>query len=62
MSEATPLLELASVRAGYGHAEVLHDIDLTVGEEHERTSQRCRPIDRRAHPRALIIGAQRGHV
>ena len=32
MPEAAPLLELSSVRAGYGHAEVLHDIDLTVGE------------------------------
>ena len=26
-----PLLELKSVRAGYGKAEVLHDVDLTVG-------------------------------
>jgi branched-chain amino acid transport system ATP-binding protein len=32
MSDAAPLLELSAVRAGYGHAEVLHDIDLTVGE------------------------------
>ncbi|HEX5640986.1 MAG TPA: ABC transporter ATP-binding protein, partial [Thermoleophilia bacterium] len=32
MSEAATLLELTSIRAGYGHAEVLHDIDLTVGE------------------------------
>ncbi len=32
MSESSALLELTSVRAGYGHAEVLHDIDLTVGE------------------------------
>ena len=28
---AGPLLELKSVRAGYGKAEVLHDVDLTVG-------------------------------
>ena len=32
MPDAAALLELSSVRAGYGHAEVLHDIDLTVGE------------------------------
>jgi len=32
MSDAAPLLELSAVRAGYGRAEVLHDIDLTVGE------------------------------
>jgi branched-chain amino acid transport system ATP-binding protein len=32
MSDAAPLLELSAVRAGYGHAEVLHGIDLSVGE------------------------------
>jgi branched-chain amino acid transport system ATP-binding protein len=32
MSEAAPLLQLSAVRAGYGHAEVLHGIDLIVGE------------------------------
>ena len=31
MPEAGPLLELKSVRAGYGKVEVLHDVDLTVG-------------------------------
>jgi branched-chain amino acid transport system ATP-binding protein len=28
---AAPLLELKAIRAGYGKAEVLHDVDLTVG-------------------------------
>ena len=32
MPDAAALLELSSVRAGYGRAEVLHDIDLTVRE------------------------------
>ncbi len=32
MSDAAALLQLTSIRAGYGRAEVLHDIDLTVGE------------------------------
>jgi len=32
MSEATALLELSAVKAGYGHAEVLHGIDLAVDE------------------------------
>jgi len=32
MPDAPALLELSSVRAGYGRAEVLHDIDLTVRE------------------------------
>jgi len=32
MADAGALLELSSVRAGYGRAEVLHDIDLTVRE------------------------------
>jgi branched-chain amino acid transport system ATP-binding protein len=30
-SAAAPLLELKAIRAGYGKAEVLHDVDLTVG-------------------------------
>ncbi|MCX6372831.1 MAG: ATP-binding cassette domain-containing protein, partial [Actinobacteria bacterium] len=32
MPEITALLELSAVRAGYGRAEVLHGIDLTVQE------------------------------
>lgn len=31
MPESTALLELSAVRASYGHAEVLHGIDLAVG-------------------------------
>jgi branched-chain amino acid transport system ATP-binding protein len=32
MAECAALLELRALRAGYGHAEVLHGIDLEVGE------------------------------
>ena len=32
LPEPAPLLELGALRAGYGHVEVLHGIDLTVGE------------------------------
>jgi len=31
-AEHPPLLELATVRAGYGRVEVLHDINLVIGE------------------------------
>ncbi len=32
MPETGVLLELGAVKAGYGHVEVLHGIDLTVGD------------------------------